>query len=125
MKGGKSIFRTSTISEVFNVYTPKSFPGYKESSSLAKCFAEQGFKIKIKKDVNVPRKRYSKYSNDVWLNDNGEILSKEGYLLKKKLLNENITSPLESKVNKESSSNKSNYYCYYNYYDNLLFIKKK
>jgi len=103
MKGAKTIFRTSTISEVFNVYTPKSFPGYKESSSLAKCFAEQGFKIRIKKDINVPRKRYSKYSNDVWLNDNGEILSKEGFLLKKKLLNENESSSSESKDNKESS----------------------
>ncbi|OUM57279.1 hypothetical protein PIROE2DRAFT_65092 [Piromyces sp. E2] len=107
MKQNKTIFRTSTISDVFTVYSPKAFPGFKESSALAKAFAEQGVKIRIKKDVNVPRTRYSKYSNDIWLNDNGEILSKEGFLLKKKLLSD---SPSESDKS-ESFSGKESHHC--------------
>ncbi|KAL6628198.1 hypothetical protein LY90DRAFT_706077, partial [Neocallimastix californiae] len=85
MKQGKTIYRTCTISEPFTVFSYKNFPGYKESSSLAKYFAEQGVKIKLKKDVNVPRIRYSKYSNDIWLNDGGKILSREEMIFKEKL----------------------------------------
>jgi hypothetical protein len=102
MKQNKTIYRSSTVSDVFTVYSPKAFPGFKESSALAKSFAEQGVKIRIKKDVNVPRTRYSKYSNDIWLNDNGEILSKEGFLLKKKLLNESESEHSESSSVKSS-----------------------
>ncbi|ORY34163.1 hypothetical protein LY90DRAFT_459971, partial [Neocallimastix californiae] len=85
MKQGKTIYRTCAISEPFTVFSYKNFPGYKESSALAKYFAEQGVKIKIKKDVNVPRVRYSKYSNDIWLNDGGKILSREEMMFKEKL----------------------------------------
>lgn len=39
------------FSEKFQVYSAKKFPGVIESTSLSKCFASQGIKIPIRKDV--------------------------------------------------------------------------
>ncbi|KAK6095630.1 hypothetical protein MT418_004308 [Batrachochytrium dendrobatidis] len=44
--------RNSVISDVFTVYQAKLFPGMVESSPLSRFFAEQGLKIRIRKDVS-------------------------------------------------------------------------
>ena len=38
-------------SDKFQVFSAKKFPGVIESTSLSKCFAGQGIKIPIRKDV--------------------------------------------------------------------------
>ncbi|KAI8617771.1 velvet factor-domain-containing protein, partial [Chytriomyces sp. MP71] len=44
---------TSIISNPFNVYSAKKFPGMEESTFLSKAFAEQGLKIRIRKELRV------------------------------------------------------------------------
>ncbi|KAJ3092321.1 hypothetical protein HK100_006966, partial [Physocladia obscura] len=44
---------TSIVSNVFNVYSAKKFPGMEESTFLSKAFAEQGLKIRIRKELRV------------------------------------------------------------------------
>lgn len=41
------------FSEKFQVYSAKKFPGVIESTPLSKCFAQQGIKIPIRKDVKM------------------------------------------------------------------------
>ncbi|KAJ3114130.1 hypothetical protein HK100_001759, partial [Physocladia obscura] len=41
------------VSNVFNVYSAKKFPGMEESTFLSKAFAEQGLKIRIRKELRV------------------------------------------------------------------------
>lgn len=43
------------FSERFQVYSAKKFPGVIESTPLSKCFAGQGIKIPIRKDVKSER----------------------------------------------------------------------
>ncbi|KAL1930067.1 hypothetical protein VTP01DRAFT_1221 [Rhizomucor pusillus] len=50
-------YRQSVLTEEFIVYSAKKFPGMYESCPLARHFAEQGLKIRIRKE---PRKRNSK-----------------------------------------------------------------
>ncbi|KAJ3276029.1 hypothetical protein HDV01_006199 [Terramyces sp. JEL0728] len=45
------LYCTSIISDSFNVYPAKKFPGMEESTPLSKTFAEQGLKIRIRKEV--------------------------------------------------------------------------
>ena len=40
----------TTFSDSFQVHSAKKFPGVKESTSLSKCFAQQGVKIPIRKE---------------------------------------------------------------------------
>ena len=42
-------------SDKFQVYSAKKFPGVIESTPLSKCFAGQGIKIPIRKDVKAER----------------------------------------------------------------------
>lgn len=42
-------------SDKFQVYSAKKFPGVIESTPLSKCFASQGIKIPIRKDVKSER----------------------------------------------------------------------
>lgn len=44
------------FSEKFQVYSAKKFPGVIESTQLSKCFASQGIKIPIRKDVKQEEK---------------------------------------------------------------------
>ncbi|CEG72861.1 hypothetical protein RMATCC62417_08344 [Rhizopus microsporus] len=48
---GPSVNRLcSTLSDVFQVYSPKSFPGMSESTFLTRCFSDQGVRIRIRKE---------------------------------------------------------------------------
>ncbi|ORY99562.1 velvet factor-domain-containing protein [Absidia repens] len=49
--GSHSISRCSILSEVFQVYSPKSFPGMSESTFLTRSFSEQGVRIRIRKET--------------------------------------------------------------------------
>lgn len=40
-------------SDKFQVYSAKKFPGVIESTPLSKCFAQQGIKIPIRKDMKL------------------------------------------------------------------------
>ncbi|KAI8805297.1 velvet factor-domain-containing protein [Cladochytrium replicatum] len=44
-------FCISIISDIFNVYAAKKFPGMEESTQLSRTFAEQGLKIRIRKET--------------------------------------------------------------------------
>ncbi len=43
----------SVYSDRFQVYSAKKFPGVIESTALSKCFASQGIKIPIRKDMKM------------------------------------------------------------------------
>ncbi|KAH9831874.1 Velvet factor [Teratosphaeria destructans] len=48
---GKAPVLAWAFSDKFQVYSAKKFPGVIESTPLSKCFAQQGIKIPIRKDV--------------------------------------------------------------------------
>jgi hypothetical protein len=50
------IQRASVLSNVFQVYSAKNFPGMAESTALSRLFADQGLKIRVRKET-----RASKY----------------------------------------------------------------
>ncbi|KAG2205094.1 hypothetical protein INT47_002188 [Mucor saturninus] len=50
----------SIVSNVFQVYSPKSFPGMSESTFLTRSFSDQGVRIRIRKE---PRSSLSTSSN--------------------------------------------------------------
>ncbi|KAI9260605.1 velvet factor-domain-containing protein [Phascolomyces articulosus] len=65
---GKDVFHCrSIISDVFIVYSAKKFPGMEESTFLSRAFADQGLKIRIRKELRRQRRRLSrrKDSDDV------------------------------------------------------------
>ena len=43
----------SNLSDVFNVYSPKTFPGMSESTFLSRSFSDQGVKIRIRKEHRI------------------------------------------------------------------------
>ncbi|KAJ1560440.1 hypothetical protein HK096_008705, partial [Nowakowskiella sp. JEL0078] len=56
------IRRNYVNSDVFTVYSPKFFPGMAESTSLSKFFAEQGLKIRLRKEPRTGKaKNYKNY----------------------------------------------------------------
>lgn len=59
---GKAPVLATNYSEPFMVYSAKKFPGVIESTALSKCFAHQGIKIPIRKDVKVANQ--SEYDAD-------------------------------------------------------------
>lgn len=50
---GKCPVLAYIFSEQFQVYSAKKFPGVIESTPLSKCFASQGIKIPIRKDLRM------------------------------------------------------------------------
>ncbi|OZJ06632.1 hypothetical protein BZG36_00293 [Bifiguratus adelaidae] len=47
----KTAVRAEVLSKPFDVYSAKRFPGMTESTELSKCFARQGIKIPIRKEM--------------------------------------------------------------------------
>lgn len=43
--------KASVTTELFQVYSIKDFPGISDSTDLSQCFADQGLKIRIRKDA--------------------------------------------------------------------------
>ncbi|KAI9287084.1 velvet factor-domain-containing protein [Umbelopsis sp. AD052] len=55
---GKEVFHCkSIITHIFVVYSAKRFPGMEESTFLSRSFADQGLKIRIRKEIRVRRKQ--------------------------------------------------------------------
>ncbi|KAJ2552297.1 hypothetical protein EV175_003368, partial [Coemansia sp. RSA 1933] len=53
--GNQVFFCKSITSEMFTVYSAKKFPGMEESTRLTKLFAEQGLKIRVRKEQKSTR----------------------------------------------------------------------
>ncbi|KAJ1903749.1 hypothetical protein LPJ81_002893 [Coemansia sp. IMI 209127] len=53
--GNQVFFCKSITSEMFTVYSAKKFPGMEESTRLTKLFAEQGLKIRVRKEQKSSR----------------------------------------------------------------------
>ncbi|KAJ4983843.1 developmental regulator VelB [Stagonosporopsis vannaccii] len=62
--GEKTPMLASCFSDPFTVYSAKKFPGVIESTTLSKCFAQQGIKIPIRKDGPRTMANQSEYDND-------------------------------------------------------------
>ena len=50
---GRAPVLAYVFSDSFQVYSAKKFPGVIESTPLSKCFAAQGIKIPIRKDMKM------------------------------------------------------------------------
>lgn len=62
--GEKTPMLASCFSDPFTVYSAKKFPGVIESTTLSKCFAQQGIKIPIRKDGPRTLPNQAEYDND-------------------------------------------------------------
>ncbi|KAK9762961.1 hypothetical protein K7432_010782 [Basidiobolus ranarum] len=62
--GMEVFFCRSICSDIFTVYSAKRFPGMEESTFLSRSFADQGLKIRIRKEVRI-RRRGSKWKDAV------------------------------------------------------------
>ncbi|KAI9097099.1 velvet factor [Phlyctochytrium arcticum] len=51
-EGSQSETKASILTDTFEVFPPKTFPGMTESTALSKCFARQGVPIHIRKDYS-------------------------------------------------------------------------
>ncbi|ORY99223.1 velvet factor-domain-containing protein [Syncephalastrum racemosum] len=47
----------SVTSALFQVFSPKVFPGMSESTSLTRCFADQGVRIRVRKETRTIKRR--------------------------------------------------------------------
>ncbi|KAI9300118.1 velvet factor-domain-containing protein [Cunninghamella echinulata] len=62
---GKEVFHCKSIlSDQFIVYSAKKFPGMEESTSLSRSFADQGLKIRIRKELRQRRKTVKRNESD-------------------------------------------------------------
>ncbi|KAI8088829.1 velvet factor-domain-containing protein [Halteromyces radiatus] len=62
---GKEVFHCKSIlSDQFIVYSAKKFPGMEESTSLSRSFADQGLKIRIRKELRQRRKSGKRIESD-------------------------------------------------------------
>ncbi|KAG1047032.1 hypothetical protein G6F43_010504 [Rhizopus delemar] len=62
---GKEVFHCeSIISNQFFVYSAKKFPGMEESTFLSRSFADQGLKIRIRKELRQRRKLVDNNTNE-------------------------------------------------------------
>ncbi|CAO3629178.1 unnamed protein product [Cunninghamella blakesleeana] len=75
--------KSSVLSDVFQVYSPKSFPGMSESTFLTRLFSEQGVRVRIRKETRSSpsspaskRKRSSTDSTHLLYSENNDHGSK-------------------------------------------------
>ncbi|KAI8611788.1 velvet factor [Chytriomyces sp. MP71] len=45
----------TVVSDVFQVFSPKTYPGITPTTSLSRCFAQQGAKIRLRPNANIAR----------------------------------------------------------------------
>ncbi|KAF9312958.1 hypothetical protein BG003_005759 [Podila horticola] len=65
MTGTQVHFCTSIVSAPLVVYSAKKFPGMEESTTLSQFFAEQGLKIRIRKEVRPKKRARAGYAREV------------------------------------------------------------
>ncbi|PSS00551.1 velvet factor-domain-containing protein [Coniella lustricola] len=64
--GRHYIFRTTVQTDVFDVFSAKKFPGLMESTALSRTVAEQGCRVRIRRDVRMRRReKNGKATKDV------------------------------------------------------------
>ncbi|ORY24133.1 velvet factor-domain-containing protein [Naematelia encephala] len=63
---------TTMYTSTFSVYSAKKFPGMQSATDLSRSFAEQGLKIRVRKD---PRKRNAKIKRKSSANDSEEDMA--------------------------------------------------
>ncbi|KAF0512558.1 VosA protein, variant 2 [Gigaspora margarita] len=87
----------SILSDVFDVYSPKTFPGMSESTFLSRSFSDQGVRIRIRKEHRIQMKqpqpsRHSDTSEGDNINDGSDVTE----ISRKRSLNlPSVTSPLD------------------------------
>lgn len=54
--GRSFCFRTTVTTDVFDVFSAKRFPGLQESTALSRTVAEQGCRVRIRRDVRMRRR---------------------------------------------------------------------
>lgn len=101
---GKEVFHCrSIISNKFFVYSAKKFPGMEESTFLSRSFADQGLKIRIRKELR-QRRKLSKLSD---LEENGSDTSTSNTSLATNNNNNNNNNNATTTAAATSSSNMS------------------
>ncbi|KAG0067668.1 hypothetical protein BGZ92_005078 [Podila epicladia] len=65
MTGTQVHFCASIVSAPLVVYSAKKFPGMEESTTLSQFFAEQGLKIRIRKEVRPKKRARAGYAREV------------------------------------------------------------
>lgn len=65
-------FRLEVKSVPFNVFSAKKFPGLAESTDLSRCVAEQGCRVRIRRDVRIRVRKENKPSNDDFNRESSE-----------------------------------------------------
>ncbi|CAO3646959.1 unnamed protein product [Cunninghamella echinulata] len=76
--GSYSQCKCSVLSDVFQVYSPKSFPGMSESTLLTRLFSEQGVRIRIRKEVRThPSSNSSKRKRSSTDSVSSEVLNRK------------------------------------------------
>lgn len=58
--GRSFCFRTTVTTDVFDVFSAKRFPGLMESTALSRTVAEQGCRVRIRRDVRMRRRPANK-----------------------------------------------------------------
>lgn len=58
-------FRTTVQTDVFDVFSAKKFPGLQESTALSRTVAEQGCRVRIRRDVRMRRREKGGKGKDV------------------------------------------------------------
>ncbi|RAL11135.1 sexual development activator VeA [Aspergillus homomorphus CBS 101889] len=71
-------FRLEVVSVPFTVFSAKKFPGLTSSTSLSRIIAEQGCRVRIRRDVRM-RRRGDKRSDDYDFEDDRMIGSRHDY----------------------------------------------
>ncbi|KDN39948.1 hypothetical protein K437DRAFT_250382, partial [Tilletiaria anomala UBC 951] len=62
---GHGVYHCKSIyTAPFNVYTAKRFPGMEESTKLSRAFADQGLKVRVRKNPRLRRSAAKKGSDD-------------------------------------------------------------
>lgn len=62
-------FRTTVQTDDFDVYSAKKFPGLQESTLLSRTVAEQGCRVRIRRDVRMRRREKGKGAKDTSARD--------------------------------------------------------
>ena len=57
-------FRVQVDSDTFTVFSAKKFPGLHASTSLSRCIAEQGCRVRIRRDVRMRRRGEKRHKED-------------------------------------------------------------
>ncbi|KAI9143784.1 velvet factor-domain-containing protein [Paraphysoderma sedebokerense] len=57
LRGSEFKYYCSVLSDIFSVYSAKRFPGMAESTDLSKLFADQGLKIRIRRETRVLKRQ--------------------------------------------------------------------